>query len=56
MRYVITEKQTGTQHIFITFKEVMEYIEKWHGDTEMSDVQKQNTFIERHRMEIIYVD
>jgi hypothetical protein len=56
MRYVITEKETGIQYIFKTFTDVMSYIQKWHGDIEMSDEQKQNTFIERHRMEIIYVD
>jgi len=53
MRYVITEKQTGTQHIFTSFLDVMEHIQKWHGDTEMSDEQKHKTFIEYHRMEII---
>ena len=53
MKYVIIENETGTQHIFESFSEVMKYIEAWHGDTEMSDEQKTNAFIQNHKTFVI---
>jgi hypothetical protein len=53
MKYVIIENETGTQHIFETFTEVMKYIETWHGDTEMSEEQKTNIFIQHHQTFVI---
>jgi hypothetical protein len=53
MKYVITEKETGTQHIFTTFLEVLHYIDKWYGDDETSIELKYKTFMEHHKQEIV---
>jgi hypothetical protein len=53
MRYIITEKQTGTQHIFTSFLDVMEHVQKWHGDNETSLDSQFKAFMEHHLTEII---
>tara|TARA_R110000868_G_scaffold102013_1_gene280870 strand:- start:628 stop:789 length:162 start_codon:yes stop_codon:yes gene_type:complete len=53
MKYVITEKQTGTQHIFTSFLDVMEHVQKWYGDDETSLESQFNAFIKHHLTEII---
>ena len=53
MKYVIVEKETGTQHIFETFAKALEYIDEWCGKLEMSDEQKYNAFVEYHQTFVI---
>ena len=53
MKYVITENGTGIQHIFNTFTDVMNYIDKWYGNDETSPELRYKSFIEYHSASVL---
>jgi hypothetical protein len=53
MKYVIVENESGTMNEFDEFTDVMNFVEKWHGESEMSDELKWQVFVERHQCFIV---